>query len=153
MKILDYVCKGCIVSEFAADSKDDVLDKLVERLVDHQDGLAHTDVFRVLKEREQLGSTGIGGGVAIPHGKLAGLDHMVIEVARSREGVPFDAVDNQPVHIIFLLLAGNDAATQYLKVLAKISRLLRTPGVYERFLSAPDEDAIRQIIEEADGRS
>lgn len=153
MKILDYICDGCIVPDLAAESKDDVLDKLADRLSEYESSLDHSDVFRVLKEREQLGSTGIGGGVAIPHGKLESLDRMIIEVVRSREGVPFDAVDNRPVHIIFLLLANNSAATQYLKILAKISRMLRVPGVYERLLSAPDENAIRQIIEEVDGRN
>ncbi len=152
MKILDYICNGCIVPDLTAESKDDVLDKLAERLSEHESSLDRSEVFRVLKEREQLGSTGIGGGVAIPHGKIESLDRMIIEVARSREGVPFEAVDNRPVHIIFLLLANNNAATQYLKILAKISRLLRAPGVYERLLSAPDDDAIRQIIDEVDGQ-
>ncbi len=153
MKILDYICKDCILPDFIAGSKDEVLEKLTHRLVDSGIPLERDEVLKVLKEREQLGSTGIGGGVAIPHGKLMQLDRMVIEVARSKEGVPFEAVDNQPVHIIFLLLANNDAATQYLKVLARISRLLRTPGVYERLLNAPDEEAIKAVIGEVDGRS
>ncbi len=151
MKILDYICTGCIVPDFDAGSKDEVLEKLTSRLVDSGFSLDPEEVTRVLKEREQLGSTGIGRGVAIPHGKIGRLDRMVIEVARSKSGVPFEAIDNRPVHLIFLLLANSDAATEYLKVLARISRLLRAPGVYERLLEAPDEEAIKAVIEQVDG--
>ncbi len=107
-------------------------------------------VLSVLKEREQLGSTGIGGGVAIPHGKLYDLSHMLIVVGRIPRGALFDAVDNSPVHIVFLLLAPHNSSTVYLKILAGVSRLLKTQGVYERIMEAPDEQAIREVIEEMD---
>ncbi len=153
MKILDYVCKSCILSDFEARSKTEVLSCLADALVEAGVPVDRQQVYKVLEEREQLGSTGIGNGVAIPHGRLAGLDQMVILVARSRKGVPFEAVDNEPVHIIFLLLANSEAATEYLKILARISKLLRAPGVYERLLNASGPNGITQVIQEVDGRS
>ena len=115
-------------------------------------GLEPGEIFRILLERESLGSTGIGQGLAIPHGRLPGLDRMLIILARSREGIPFNAVDSKKVHIIFLLMAPGNAASAYLKVLARVSRLLRAPGVYQALIEADSAEAIAEIIEKADGR-
>ncbi len=148
--IQQYICPECIISDMKEKTKPGVIERLAETAARAESGLNHAKVIQVLKEREDLGSTGIGGGVAIPHGKLDGLDRMIIVVARSREGVPFDAADNRPVHVIFLLLAPNDAASQYLKTLAKISRVLRMEGVSQKILEAEDEEEIRAVIEEAE---
>ncbi len=131
-------------------SKEGVIARLAEAAAKAVPGLRAEKVTKVLKEREELGTTGIGSGVAIPHGKLDDLDQMVIIVARSKEGVPFESADNKPVHVIFLLLAPDDAATQYLKTLAKISRVLRMEGVSQKILSAEGEEDIRAAIEEAE---
>lgn len=152
MKILDFLGEGCIIPDISADSKDEALVRLVEKSVEREPSLTLEKVLAVIKEREQLGSTGIGGGVAIPHGKLADLGRVLIIVGRSREGVPFEAVDNRPVHIVVLLLAPDDSATVYLKLLARVSRLLKTPGVYEQILDAADEASVLKVIAEVDGR-
>ncbi len=149
---LDFVCSKCILPDFQADSKENALHLLAEHAARIHSGIDSKEIFNILQERESLGSTGIGHGLAIPHGKIPGLDRMLIIVARSRKGVPFNAVDNQDVHIIFLLIAPGDAATTYLKVLARVSRLLKKPGVYDALLQAESAEAIARIIEEADGR-
>ncbi len=149
---LDFVCSKCILPDFQAESKENALHLLAEHAAHIHSSIDHSEIFEILRERENLGSTGIGNGLAIPHGKLNGLDRMLIIVARSRKGVPFNAVDNRDVHIIFLLIAPGDAATTYLKVLARVSRLLKRPGVYEAIMEAESAEAIAHIIEEADGR-
>ncbi len=149
---LDFVCSRCILPDFQAESKENALQLLAEHAARIHSSIDNRQIFELLIERENLGSTGIGNGLAIPHGKLNGLDRMLIIVARSREGIPFNAVDNRDVHIIFLLIAPGDAAATYLKVLARVSRLLKKPGVYEAIMDADSADAIARIIEEADGR-
>ncbi len=150
--ILSYVCPECIILDLKEKSKEGVIARLAEAASKAVPGLKTDKIIQVLKEREELGTTGIGGGVAIPHGKLDDLDEMIIVVARSKEGVPFESADNKPVHVIFLLLAPNDAATQYLKTLAKISRVLRMEGVSQKILDAEGKDEIRAVIEEAEDK-
>jgi PTS system nitrogen regulatory IIA component len=150
LRILDFIRTGGIIPDVTAESKEEVLGKLSERSVEIESSLVRERVLAVLREREQLGSTGIGGGVAIPHGKLSDINRILIIVARSIEGIPFDAVDNRQVHIVFLLLAPNESATLYLKILARVSRLLKVPGVYQRIMEAPDEASIQKVIEEVD---
>ena len=152
VKIIDFLCNRCIIPNLNTKSKEDALVWLTKRVVEIEPALDQDAVLSVLREREQLGSTGIGGGVAIPHGKLRGLGHMLIVVGRSPDGIPFDAMDNFPVHIVFLLLAPDNSATLYLKVLAQVSRLLKTREVYQRIMKASDELSIQKVIEEMDGQ-
>jgi len=152
VKIIDFLCNRCIIPNLNTRSKEDALVWLTKRVVEIEPALDQDAVLSVLREREQLGSTGIGGGVAIPHGKLRGLGHMLIVVGRSPDGIPFDAMDNLPVHIVFLLLAPDNSATLYLKVLAQVSRLLKTREVYQRIMKASDELSIQKVIEEMDGQ-
>ena len=149
---LDYICDQCILPDFSADTKESALRLLSEHAARIHKDLDSEEIFQILLEREKLGSTGIGHGLAIPHGKLAGLQRMLVIVARSRDGVPFDAIDKRHVHIIFLLMAPGDAATAYLKVLARVSRLLKKPGVYEAMMEAESAEAIARIIEREDVR-
>jgi len=107
-------------------------------------------VVRVVMERESLGSTGIGDGVAIPHGKLGGSGQIMCVFARSRKGVDFDAVDGKPVHIFFLVLAPEDSASLHLMALSRISRILRDPSFRRRLLEMPDDARVlyQSIVEE-----
>lgn len=107
-------------------------------------------LLRVLLEREQLGSTGIGDGIAIPHGKLPGLDQTVIAFGRSRGGVAFEAMDGKPVHLFFLLAAPENSAGQHLKALAKISRMVKDGGFRKDLLEAKTRDDFVRIIAEKD---
>ena len=152
VKIFDFLCDKCIIPDLNTKSKEEALANLAKRVAEIEPALDQDAVLSVLNEREQLGSTGIGGGVAIPHGKLPELDHMLILVGRSPVGIPFDAMDNRPVHIMFLLLAPDKSATPYLKLLAQVSRVLKTQEVHQRIMEASDALSIQKVIKEIDGQ-
>ena len=152
VKIFDFLCDKCIIPDLNTKSKEEALANLAKRVAEIEPALDQDAVLSVLNEREQLGSTGIGGGVAIPHGKLPELDHMLILVGRSPGGIPFDAMDNRPVHIMFLLLAPDKSATPYLKLLAQVSRVLKTQEVHQRIMEASDALSIQKVIKEIDGQ-
>ena len=103
----------------------------------------------VILEREKLGSTGIGEGVAIPHGKMKGIDHILCAFGRSKKGIDFDAVDGKPVHIFFLLLAPEDSAGLHIQMLSRISRILRDPSFRKQLTEQGDDrDLYANIVEE-----
>jgi PTS system nitrogen regulatory IIA component len=106
------------------------------------------DIITVLSDREQIGSTGIGEGVAIPHGKLANLHELEICFGRSVSGVPFASADNKPVHLFFLLLAPADSSGPYLKALARLARFLKSPHIRSRLLHAESAREIAAIFAE-----
>jgi PTS system nitrogen regulatory IIA component len=103
-----------------------------------------------LLDREKLGSTGVGEGIAIPHGKLAGLPKIVVGFGRSKTGVHFDAIDGKPVQILFLLIAPEDSPGTHLKALARISRLLKDVAFRQRLLAAQGADELMEIIRTED---
>ena len=157
MFITQFLCKECIIPDLEATTKDEVLRALakcaaqaISKEWPNDDRLDENEILNVLKEREQLGSTGIGGGVAIPHGKVRGLKRLLVVFARSKRGVPFDALDQRAVYAIFLLLAPESASTAYLKILARISRLLKDTNVFSTLINANDVEALKVAIEEAD---
>lgn len=108
-------------------------------------------IERVLGERERLASTGIGDGVAIPHGRVAGLDHFVAALAIRREGVPFDAIDGRPASIFFAVVGPEKAAGEHLKCLARIGRVLRDDSVRKLLLNASGPADALAIVTNADG--
>jgi len=150
VRILNHLCAQGIDPDFQASSKEEVLKKLAEEAVNLAEGVDAGLIYDILHEREELGSTGIGQGIAIPHGKIPGLQKLSILVARCKDGVPFEASDSMPVYIIVLLLAPDDATTTYLKILARVSRVLKMKGVVERIRNAADAMEIKQIIGEAE---
>jgi PTS system nitrogen regulatory IIA component len=116
-------------------------------------GLQEHDVFDALWQREQLGSTGLGHGVAIPHGKLGGLKQIVGVFARLAEPVDFDAVDGEPVDIAFLLLTPEGAGADHLKALARISRLLREESAVEKLRASKDASALYAVLTQEEASS
>ncbi|MCK5680332.1 PTS sugar transporter subunit IIA [bacterium] len=134
MKITDYLTPDLVVAELEASAKDGALQFLAAQVAGAVPGLEESEILTVLKDREALGSTGIGGGIAIPHGKMSGLDKVVVLFARSVKGVEFAAVDGKPVHLIFLLLAPQGAAGTHLKILARISRMLKKREFCDKLL-------------------
>jgi len=108
------------------------------------------EMLDILLDRERLGSTGIGEGVAIPHGKMVGLKEMVISFGRSREGIDFEAMDGKPVHLFFLLMAPENSAGLHLKVLAKISRMLKDPVFRKKLVAAKLSGDLFAVISEKD---
>jgi PTS system nitrogen regulatory IIA component len=148
VKIADLLNPTAIVADLQGTGKEEVLAELTEALVRTNPALPHGEVLRVLLERERLGSTGIGDGVAIPHGKLKHLDRQLIAFGLSRRGVDFDAMDGKPARLFFLLIAPEDAVGVHLKTLARISKLLKAPLVRERLQAAGDRQEIHRIIAE-----
>ncbi len=107
------------------------------------------EIFATLLQRERLGSTGIGEGIAIPHGKLAGMSRLMGLVARLDRPIDFEAIDGQPVDLLFLLLAPEGAGADHLKALARVARALREPGVVERARAARDADTLYAVLTQA----
>ncbi len=151
MKILDVLTVDTINVNLRAKDKKGILDELVAPAAKLA-GAGHGELVRVLLERERLGSTGIGGGIGIPHGKLRGLSSLILGFGLSRQGVDFESMDGRPTHIFFLLLTPEDSAGLHLKLLARLSRLLKNDDFKRRLLQAgtPNEiiDAIRDEDED-----
>lgn len=152
MKIDGLLQPEDILPSLAAETKDEALRELAAKVEEHHPLLDRTEIFRVLQERERLGSTGIGDGVAIPHGKLKRAGDLVLAFGRSKNGVDFDALDGRKVHIFFLLIAPEEAFGLHLKMLGRISRILKDPAVRKGLMEAPDAAAIHGIIQEQDSR-
>ena len=149
MKISKLINKNSIIADLTSKDKKGVLEELATAVSD----IAATntrEIVDVLLEREQLGSTGIGGGIGIPHGKLPSINTIVVGFGLSREGVDFDSLDNKPVHIFFLLITPTNSTGSHLKVLAQISRLLKERQFRESLLKAESADEIIQLIETVD---
>lgn len=146
MKILDILPKEAIVPELKARTKKEVLEELSKALVQAKDDLNRDALVEVLLDRERLGSTGIGDGVAIPHGKLRNIDQLLISFGKSTQGVDFDSMDGKPAHLFFLLVAPENSAGIHLRALAKISRLLRNGDLRQKLYMANSRDEICSII-------
>lgn len=146
MKIVELLDPVSVEAEIKSVNKNDVLAEMADVLLRSAPQLSRNDVLAVLEERERLGSTGIGEGVAIPHGKLKNIDQLILSFGRSRGGVDFDSMDGKPAHLFFLLLAPEDSISIHLKTLARISKLLKDSRVRELLLAATSADEIYQII-------
>ena len=146
MKILDVLLKEAILSDLKANDKKGVLEELVTPVARIAD-INHDYLVKVLMERERLGSTGIGEGIGIPHGKVKGLESLVLGFGLSKKGVDFDSMDGQPAHIFFLLLTPENSTGLHLKLLARISRILKNDPFKQRLLHATNRDEIYSIIE------
>jgi PTS system nitrogen regulatory IIA component len=150
MKMMEMLKAEFIIGELKAANKRDVLAELIAVIAEGKGSFDPDVMLRVFLEREQLGSTGIGDGIAIPHGKLAGLDETVLAFGRSREGVDFDALDRKPVHLFFLLAAPENSASRHLKALAMISRMLKDAVFRKNLLEAKAHDDFVRIIAKKD---
>lgn len=150
MKISAMLKEAFILGDLQAQTKREVLAEMVSLVRKDQSRFDPETLLQVLLEREKLGSTGIGDGIAIPHGKLDGLTQMVVVFGRSRRGIDFEAMDGRPVHLFFLLLAPENAAGMHLKALAKISRMLKDEGFRQRLLEAARPEDICRVIAEKD---
>jgi PTS system nitrogen regulatory IIA component len=149
MKILDVLKEDTILVNLKSKDKSGVIDELVTPVAKSA-GIEHKKLVRVLMEREQLGSTGIGGSVGIPHGKLKDLDSLVLGFGLSRSGVDFESMDGKPTHIFFLLVTPEHSTGLHLKLLAQISRLLKKEAFKESLLKATHRDEIIAIIQAED---
>jgi PTS system nitrogen regulatory IIA component len=153
MKISELLIPQAIVADLQARDKKRALAELTDSLIACDASLSRDDVIEVLQEREKLGSTGIGDGVAIPHGKLAGIPELTLAFGRSRGGVDFESMDGQPAHLFFLLVAPEESVGVHLKTLARISKLLKDSAVRQKLMDAADQDAIYQVILDEEDRT
>jgi nitrogen PTS system EIIA component len=149
MRISDVLCKEAIITDLKAGDKKGVLEELAEP-VSHIAGIGGKELVKVLMEREQLGSTGIGGGIAIPHGKLKGLEKLVLGFGLSRQGIDFDSMDNRPSHIFFLLVTPENSTGLHLKLLARLSRILKNDDFKQKLMRISDPDELLNEIEPID---
>ena len=147
MNIFDVLHKEAILDDLKALDKKGVLEELVTPIA-RIAGINHENIVKVLMERERLGSTGIGDGVGIPHGKLKGLESLVLGFGLSRTGVDFESMDGKPTHIFFLLITPENSTGLHLKLLARISRILKNELFKENLLKATSRDEIYSIIKE-----
>jgi len=149
MKILDVLQPEAILPNLTARDKKRVLEELVTPVAPHAN-VTPEELVRVLMDREQLGSTGIGGGIGIPHGKLKGLDDLLLGFGLSPKGVDFDSIDGRPTHIFFLLVTPENSTGLHLKMLARISRILKNEPFKERLMRATNRDEIYDILKSED---
>jgi PTS system nitrogen regulatory IIA component len=150
MKIVDILSEQLVIPELQGTSKDAVLQELAQHLSRVHPEINAKQLVDVLWERERLGSTAIGDGIAIPHAKLPGLRSVLAAFGRHRRGVDFQSLDGNPTRIFFLLVAPEDSVGQHLKALARVSRLLKDASFRDRLVSADGRSQLYDCIQQED---
>ena len=145
LEIADLVTPRSVIAQLRAPTKRQVLQELARR-AGTTTGIADRRIYDALAERERLGTTGIGNGVAIPHCRLAELTRLYGLFARLERPIPFEAIDDEPVDLVFVLLAPADAGAEHLKALARVSRLLRDRATCEKLRGANSADALYALL-------
>ncbi len=152
MKILDILAEESIIPELKARSKKEVIEEMSKVATRCDERIDFETLVDVLLEREKLGSTGIGDGVAIPHGKLPSIDRVLAVFARSSDGVDFDAMDGKKAHLFVLLIAPENSAGEHLKALARISRLMKNPDCRMSLMEAKSREEIYRVFADEDAK-
>src|SRR5229473_6890400 len=152
MKITEILSADLVVADLKGTTKPDVLNELAQALAAKYKEIPLRPLTAVLAERERLGSTAIGDGIAIPHGKLRGVSKIIGAFGRHREGVDFDSLDGEATHLFFVLVAPEDSASLHLKALAHVSRLLKDSSFREHLIAAKDSAEIYSLIKEEDAK-
>jgi len=148
---LDQIFKIEFISlDLSAKTKIEALTELVNTIVQSGIELKSSSIIEILQQRENLGSTGIGDGVAIPHGKIPDLDDLIVAFGRSSDGIAYNSLDGKPAHLFFLLLAPENSTGQHLKVLAKISKMLKIDNFRKMLMQAKSQREIYKIIIDQD---
>jgi PTS system nitrogen regulatory IIA component len=150
MKIMDFLSPDAITVDLKASDKKSAIVELVEILKSTKKTKKTDEIIEVILEREKLGSTGIGQGVAIPHGKTDVLQEQVGVLGISRKGIEFNSLDGEPVHIVFLLVGPVEIAGQHLKALSRISRLFKDKFLRQAIKDAASANEIVKIIQQED---
>jgi len=150
MKLSEIFKPQLIISNLKAHDKKGVLEELSQVITEQNPSLNKRSLLQVLLERERLGSTGIGDGIALPHGKLSELSNLLISFGRSIDGLEFDSIDEKPAYLFFLLLAPENSAGMHLTALAKISRMLKDANFRQRLMGAKSREEIYKVIMDMD---
>ena len=145
MDLTDLISADDINVSFKASCKKQLLNDLAD-LASKKTGLNCQEIFQTLLEREKLGSTGVGNGIAIPHGKIPGLTELTGLVAFLDKPIDFDALDDEPVDVVFLLLAPEAGGADHLKALARVARVLREPETLEKLLNSLDAESVHALL-------
>ena len=152
MKITDFINLQSVIPALQSRDKNSAIEEMAGCLADCYNQLDRQKVLDVLRDRERISTTAIGEGVAIPHGKLAGVDRVLGVFARSPEGVDFASLDGEPTHLFFALIAPENAAADHLKALARISRLLKDDEFRRRLNEAQTQQELYEIIAQEDDK-
>jgi PTS system nitrogen regulatory IIA component len=152
MKILDYLKEEWIVPDLRSMDKTSVLKELSLVLTEPCQVASPEEVFQVLLDREKDESTGIGGGIAIPHGRLKKLKNFIVSFGRSIQGVDFDSIDHKPSHLFFVVMAPENSAVNNLKLLGRIVTLLKDPSFKKRLMEARSRKELFQAVSEEDDK-
>jgi PTS system nitrogen regulatory IIA component len=147
MKLMDFLIPDAIEPDMKSTTKADAIRELVALLKKAGTITEENSVAEVVLDREELGTTGIGEGIAVPHGKSGAVGKLLAAFGRSLRGIDFEAMDNQPVHLFFLLVAPKDSAGPHLMALARISRLLKNRDFRRSLMDAEDKAAILNVFE------
>ena len=150
MKLFEIIEETDIIPELKASDKNGVLEELAEVVYSHDSSIEKGDLVRVLVERERLGTTGIGDGVAIPHGKVSGVKQPVISFGRSKEGLDFGSMDGQPAYLFFLLVAPENSSGIHLQILARIAKILKNSSFRKKLIEARTREELYQMIIQTD---
>jgi len=150
MKLSEIIEEEDIISDLKASDKKSVLEELAEVISNHEPSINKKDIVKVLMERERLGTTGIGDGVAIPHGKLNGVRQPLISFGRSKKGMDFDAMDGQPAYLFFLLIAPENSSGIHLEILARIAKVLKNSSFRKKLMEADTRKECYQTIIQSD---
>ncbi|MHB8420200.1 MAG: PTS sugar transporter subunit IIA [Myxococcales bacterium] len=150
MKVRQILDPSAVVADLSGTTKPEVLAQLCGPVARLNPGLRAERLLETLVEREKLSSTGLADGVAVPHGKLLGLPRLTASFGRSVSGVPFDSLDGKPARLFFAIFAPEAAGGDHLRVLARVSRILKDEGFRRRVLAAQDAAEIHRLICEAD---
>ena len=150
MKLRDLLKPSAILGDLVSTEKEGVIRELSLSLNRLHPNLSHEDIAKVLFDREKLGSTGVGHGVAIPHGKIKTLDNLIGLFARSRRGVDFKSHDHRPAHLFFVLLAPENVGSQHLQALSRLSRLLKPDEFRKQLLESRPEQLFDLLVSEDD---
>ncbi|MGI9357132.1 MAG: PTS IIA-like nitrogen regulatory protein PtsN [Rhizobiaceae bacterium] len=145
MQLVDIISQDSVIANAKSNSKKQVLQDIAE-VAASETGVASRTIFDLLLQRERLGSTGIGNGVAIPHGKLPGLKGITGVFARLAKPVPFDAMDDEPVDLVFAILAPEGSGADHLKALSRIARIMRNPDTLTALRQTTDRDVIYTLL-------
>lgn len=146
MDITAILPQDAVLPELKAETRDAVLEELCVPLVELHPELEGVDLLQLLKEREALGSTAVGDGVAIPHGKVPGLSRLVLAAGRSRKGIDFLSPGGSACHILFLILAPKEGAGQYLRLLAQLAKRAKEPAFRSEIMLAKNREQLWHTI-------
>ncbi len=152
MKVMDILVRDAVILDLVSTKKEDVLCEMAVALAKAEPSVDSNRLLEVLVEREGLQSTGIGEGVAIPHGKMPGLERLLASFARSVDGIDFASIDGQPSQLFFLLVVPEHSGGQHLKALARISRFFRDERFRQKLIEAETREDIYRCIEEEDAK-